>query len=108
MDSDQIHRFVHLLSWCVHPVRCVTVYLHDEVGRMEWLEYLERWLEWMDISLWVSMVEKPCVVEQDMGLSVEAMQVVQEGSMDWTDFAEVAVGLIPWLDSSYKVQAEYQ
>ena len=43
-----------------------------------------------------------------MGLSVEAMQVVQEESMDWTGISEVAVGVIPLLDSSYKVQAEHQ
>ena len=43
-----------------------------------------------------------------MELLVEAMPVVQEESREWIEISEMAVELIPLLDSSYKVQAERQ
>ena len=78
---------------------------HDEAGMKEWWECSEMWLEWKDISVWVSMEERPSVVEWDMEALVEA-KVELVGSMDLT---ERSAGADSWMSldgSSYKVRAE--
>ena len=67
----------------------------DEVERMESLECLVMPIGLVDIVMWVSMEERPCVVELDKEALVEEMTVVQVENVDWNEVPVERLDEIP-------------
>ena len=94
--------------WNVLLVMVAKACRHSGAETKGWWEYLEKWLEWKDTSMWVSIEEMPCVVEWDMEELVVVKQVEQVESIDWIGRSEESDLWVPLTGSSYKVQAENQ
>ena len=77
----------------------------DEAGTKEWMECWAMPLEWVDMAMWVSMVELMDDFEMDMLKWVEEMKEVPVENVGWAMCPTARQRSDSWMDFQNKVQA---